>query len=158
MAEEDGDTEEAPKKRSKLPLILGLLVAVLGGVGSFYFMYSNGLEVEEVAAEEEDHGPVAEAYFVELDPIIIPLGEGLSNRSLRFQAHLEVRRSEQERIAALRPRILDVLNTYLRAVEVETLEDRRALLLMRSQMLRRIQVVVDEHAVHDLLITEFFIN
>ena len=61
-------------------------------------------------------------------------------------------------IEALEPRILDVLNTYLRAVDLELLQDRRALLMLRAQMLRRVQVVTDDQAVKDLLITEFIVN
>ena len=58
----------------------------------------------------------------------------------------------------LRPRILDVLNGYLRAVEVAELEDPSALVRLRAQMLRRIQVVAGEGRVNDLLISEFVLN
>ena len=158
MAEEETVADEVPKKPSKLPLVLGLIIAVFGGAGAFFFMYSSGSEPAEEVVEELEEGPLPDAFFVALDPIVVPLGDGITNRSLRFQAHLEVQRSAQERVEALSPRILDVLNTYLRAVELETLQDRRALLLLRAQMLRRIQVVVDSTAIQDLLITEFFIN
>ena len=158
MAETE-DAEDAPeKKRSKLPLLLGLLVALLGGGGAFFFMYTGGLQPEEKVVEDLTPGPVSEAHFVALDPIVIPLGDGLTNRSLKFTAHLEVQQAAAAQVEALKARIIDVLNTYLRALEIEALHDRRALLLLRSQMLRRIQVVVDSTAVQDLLITEFYIN
>ena len=56
------------------------------------------------------------------------------------------------------PRILDVLNTYLRAVEVRDLEQPASLARLRAQMLRRVQVVTGEGRVRDLLITEFVLN
>ena len=56
------------------------------------------------------------------------------------------------------PRILDVLNTYLRAVEVRDLEEPAALVRLRAQMLRRVQVVTGEGRVRDLLVTEFVMN
>jgi flagellar FliL protein len=56
------------------------------------------------------------------------------------------------------PRIQDVLNTYLRAVDVEDLEEPAALLRLRAQMLRRVQVVVGDGPVRDLLVTEFVLN
>lgn len=56
------------------------------------------------------------------------------------------------------PRIADVLNTYLRAVEVRDLEAPAATVWLRAQMLRRIQVVAGEGRVRDLLITEFVLN
>ena len=52
----------------------------------------------------------------------------------------------------LMPRIQDVLNSYLRAVEVRQLEDPSALLRLRAQMLRRVQIVTGEGRVRDLLI------
>ena len=56
------------------------------------------------------------------------------------------------------PRVLDVLNTYLRAVEVRDLEEPAALARLRAQMLRRVQVVTGEGRVRDLLVTEFVLN
>ena len=56
------------------------------------------------------------------------------------------------------PRVLDVLNSYLRAVEVSDLEDPSALVRLRAQMLRRVQIVTGEGRVRDLLVTEFVLN
>ena len=58
----------------------------------------------------------------------------------------------------LKPRVMDVLNGFLRAVEVQELEDPAALIRLRAQMLRRIQIVVGEGRVNDLLIVEFVLN
>ena len=58
----------------------------------------------------------------------------------------------------LMPRILDVLNGYLRAVEVSQLDDPTALIRLRAQMLRRVQIVTGEGRVRDLLVTEFVLN
>ena len=49
------------------------------------------------------------------------------------------------------PRILDVLNSYLRAVELADLEDPSAMVRLRAQMLRRVQIVTGEGRVRDLL-------
>lgn len=51
-----------------------------------------------------------------------------------------------------------MLNGYLRAVETSELEQRAALVRMRAQMLRRVQVVTGEGRVRDLLIMEFVLN
>ena len=56
------------------------------------------------------------------------------------------------------PRVLDTLNTYLRAVDVADLENPAALAKLRAQMLRRVQVVTGEGRVRDLLVTEFVLN
>jgi len=58
----------------------------------------------------------------------------------------------------LKPRIVDVLNGYLRAVTFAEMADPNALARLRGQMLRRIQVVTGEGRVKDLLIMEFVLN
>ena len=49
---------------------------------------------------------------------MISLPPGASARHLRFTGQLEVAPEHAAEVAALMPRVLDVLNTYLRAVEV----------------------------------------
>lgn len=163
MADEEETAVDAPKKASKLPILIALLVAVGGGAGAFFFMYSSG-HTEEVVVEEPVEAPdsalpsLADISFVPLPPMVIALGEQNANRLLRFQAQLEVNAGMEETVAHLEPRIMDVLNTYLRAVAVEDLENRRALIRLRAQMLRRIQIVTGGEHVRDLLITEFVLT
>ena len=161
MADAEEPQEAAPKKKSKRPLILGLgLFLALGG-GGFYAVYA-GLLFAPAApmAENADHTAQAlpDIAFVPVDPVLVSLGLASDNRHLRLAAQLEVERAGEAEVAALMPRILDVLNGYLRAVEVAELEDPDALVRLRSQMLRRIQIVTGEGRVRDLLITEFVLN
>jgi flagellar FliL protein len=69
-----------------------------------------------------------------------------------------VAKDKAEEVTGLVPRILDVLNGYLRALDVAELEDPDALVRLRSQMLRRIQIVTGEGRVRDLLVTEFVLE
>ena len=89
---------------------------------------------------------------------MISLPPGASARHLRFTGQLEVEPEHAAEVAQLMPRILDVLNTYLRAVEVRDLEQPASIARLRAQMLRRVQVVTGEGRVRDLLITEFVLN
>jgi flagellar FliL protein len=77
---------------------------------------------------------------------------------LRFRGHLEVRAGQEAAVENLMPRVMDVLNSYLRALDFEEIERTSALIKLRSQMLRRIQLVVGEGRVRDLLVTEFVLN
>jgi flagellar FliL protein len=61
-------------------------------------------------------------------------------------------------VTLLIPRILDVINGYLRSVEVAELAYPNALVRLRSQMLRRILIVTGEGRVRDLLVTEFVLH
>lgn len=160
MAEAEQPQDAAPKKKSKLPLILGLVLFLALGGGGFYAVYSGlilGQSSPEAAHAEggEELPPIA---FIPLDPVTISLGEVDEGIHLRFGAQLEVNTEAEAEVTLLKPRILDVLNGYLRAVEIAELADPHALVRLRAQMLRRIQIVTGEGRVRDLLITEFVIN
>lgn len=95
--------------------------------------------------------------FVPIEPLVISIG-GTDVSHLRFRAQLEVRSTYREEVEKLMPRVVDVLNSYLRAVAVEDLSNNSALVRLRAQMLRRVQVVTGGDRVNDLLIMEFVLN
>lgn len=155
--------EDSPAKRTKTPLVLGLILALALGGGGFFAVYSGLLLGTHAPAGEATHDaePESEApkvAFVPIDPLIINMGGGTSRQYLRFQAQLEVDPGHEAEVTAMLPRIIDVLNGYLRAVELRDLADPAALVRLRAQMLRRVQVVLGEGRVNDLLIMEFVVN
>jgi flagellar protein FliL len=160
VAEAEQPQDAAPKKKSKLPLILGLVLFLALGGGGFYAVYSGlilgqGGHSAAQTAHAEELPPIA---FVALDPVTITLGDVAESLHLRFGAQLEVNSEAEPDVTLLKPRILDVLNGYLRAVDLAELTDPHALVRLRAQMLRRIQIVTGEGRVRDLLVTEFVIN
>ncbi|MFN5998910.1 MAG: flagellar basal body-associated protein FliL [Paracoccaceae bacterium] len=160
MATAEATLEEAPKKRSKKPLLIGLVLALVLGGGGFYATFS-GLILgggEDHASEEAAPGPLMGVAFVPLETMVISLGPDSGSEHLRFTAQLEVVDSAAGDVTTLTPRILDVINSYLRAIDTASIEDPHAMARLRAQMLRRIQVVTGEGRVRDLLITEFVLN
>ena len=161
---------EAPKKKSKMPLVLGLVLALVGGGGGFYAVSSGlllGSNESEPSAEkhdshdegkEEDIAKTPKVAFVPIDPLVISISGTNGSRFLRFAAQLEVPPEYQEDVTAIMPRVVDVLNGYLRAVDLEELSDPDVLVRLRGQMLRRVQVVTGQSQVNDLLIMEFVLN
>lgn len=161
MAEADAPQDAEPKKKSRKPLILGLVLALLLGGGGFYAAWSGLIlapAAPEHAGKEEKPGPLPDIAFVAVEPVVISLGPGSSSSHLKFTAQLEVAKSYAGEVTLLMPRILDVLNSYLRAVAVAELEDPAAMARLRAQMLRRVQIVTGEGRVRDLLVTEFVLN
>lgn len=151
--------DAVPARRSRTGLIVGLAGALALGGGGFYAIFSGMLDPAALLQSEAPaHAPAADVAFVALDPIMISLAPGASARHLRFSGQLEVEPLLVDEVTMLMPRILDVLNTYLRAVDVRDLEQPAAIARLRAQMLRRIQVVTGEGRVRDLLITEFILN
>lgn len=163
MSNTDVETEEAPKKASKLPLILGLVLALVGGGGGFFAVYSGLLfgsaPSEEAAAQvETEIDGLPDVGYVALDPFIVSLSSDGAASLLRFAAQLEVPSTHLEEVERVKPRIIDVLNGYLRALSAEDIESPDALVQLRAQMLRRVQIVTGSERVHDLLVMEFVLS
>jgi flagellar FliL protein len=163
----DGD-ETVKKKPSRLPLIIGLVLALLGGGGGFFAVQSGMIGGQN--AEQAGHAPgddgephvetkaLPDVAFVEVPPVLISLGPNAQANHLRFRASLEVPVQYQSEVEGILPRVQDVLNSYLRALEASDLEAQGALVRLRGQMLRRIKLVAGEGRVNDLLVLEFVLN
>ncbi|SEK21951.1 flagellar FliL protein [Roseivivax marinus] len=190
MADATADEADVTAKKSKLPLILGVVLALLGAAGGFFAVSSgmilggggsdaaaasaNEATAEETATPMEDDTDIeggAEApptavapvelgdiAFVELPPLLVSLGPGAQNTHLRFRATLEVPSRHAAEVTTLQPRVLDAMNSYLRALSPADIEAQDALLLIRAQLTRRVQLVLGEEKLRDLLVLEFVLN
>jgi flagellar FliL protein len=166
MPKKKEDTGDAPVKRSKMPIILGLVLALVGAGGGFYAVWSGIILAGEshdgqAPDEVDDHtvtGSMPEVAYVPIEPLVISLGDGATGKHLRFRAHLEVVPAYRADVEHLMPRVIDVLNSYLRALELTDLTDKAALVRLRAHMLRRLQIVTGEGRINDLLIMEFVLN
>ena len=157
MADATADAPPPAPRRSRLPLVIGLVLALLAGGGGFYAVYS-GLLNDLLPDAQPAPPSMGDGAFLEIAPLTVSIGGIGETRHLRFAATLEVPRRHEADVARLMPRILDVLNGYLRAVEPEEFGRPGALIRLRAQMLRRIQIVAGDGRVRDLLITEFVLN
>ena len=157
------ETQASPEGGSsfKLLIISGIFSLVAAG-GGFYAATQGmiplpGMQKDE-RVEKTEAVPLGDVAFVEIAPMLVPMGNLLSNRHLRFRAELEVDPAYVHEVEVLLPRIVDVLNGYLRALDRDDLERSAALVLLRANMLRRVQTVVGDGRVKDLLIMEFVVN
>lgn len=158
---EDLTGDDAKKKRSKMPLILGLVLALLGGGGGFMAVQAGLIGGSHEEADEEPMEVVEDLpalAFVPMETLVINLPQNSQAKHLLFTAQLEVEPAYVGEVTELLPRVVDILNGYLRSVDLAELESPTALIRLRAQMLRRVQVVVGEGRVNDLLIMEFVLN
>ena len=86
---------------------------------------SNGAhaEMDHIAADRSE----TSASFVPLRELIISLGPNSRAKHLKLVMTIEVTKEAEEQVAALAPRIRDVLNTFLRAVDERDFEVPRAM-------------------------------
>lgn len=159
-AEKTPERERARGGTRRRAWLLGLLLALPVGAGGFYAAYTEPWR--SAPAESADAGAPAPAAlvhdYVALAPIMINLGNSEKPQVLRFVAQLEVAPQHVAEVERLMPRIIDMLNTYLRALEMHEIQEPAALLRLRAQMLRRVQIVAGSGRVNDLLVTEFILN
>jgi len=173
MTDAVANAEETPAKPSKMPLIIGVVLAIVGGGGGFYAVQSGLLPFGKGAAPQMAHAAdemsggvdrgetvedIADLAFIEMDPLVITLRKASGLKHLRFRAQLEVDVAHQAEVEKILPRVVDVLNSYLRALEIADLTDPMALPKLRAQMLRRINIATGQGRVRDLLIMDFVLN
>ena len=154
---------EAPKS-GKLPLIIGLVLALVGGGGGFFAVNQGLILAPESTAgtnkaeTAEPANAFADLAFIPMDPLTISMPRSSRYAHLRFRGELEVSKTHVAEVQTILPRLVDVLNSYLRALEVSDIEEPASLARLRSQMLRRVQVVAGPGRINDLLIMEFVLN
>lgn len=166
MANTEEEVAEAPAKRSKMPLIIGLVLALAGAGGGFFAVWSglilggesHAADTSDGGGKQAEPGAVPDVSYVPIEPLVVSLGDGMSGKHLRFRAQLEVVPAHRADVEHLMPRVVDVLNSYLRALEMGDLTDKAALVRLRAHMLRRAQIVVGDGRINDLLIMEFVLN
>lgn len=165
MTDAAAEPTEEPAKGGKGPLLIGLVLLLVGAAGG-YFAVSAGLlpfgAAPEAHVEETHHEmdvtSTEDIDFISVPGMVISFTGGGRRLLLRFSAELEVSKAYKQDVEVLLPRIVDVLNGYLRALEVSDIDDPMALTRLRAQMLRRIQIVTGRDMVRDLLIMEFVLN
>ena len=155
------EVEEAPKA-SKMPMVIGMVAALVGAGGGFFATFSGMILApppqEEMVEEAPELLALPDVAYIPIEPVVVSVGAPSERRHLRFRAQLEVPEKYKTDVESVLPRVIDVLNGYLRAIRTEDLEKSTALLQFRSQMLRRIDIVTGPGRVNDLLIMEFVLN
>ena len=73
-------------------------------------------------------------------------------------AEIEVAANDAATFEAMMPRVRDLFNTYLRAVEARDLEQPNATMRLRDQLLRRLRVIAEPASPRDLLFTSFILR
>ena len=151
-----------PKKASKGPIILGLFACLVGVSVGFLITYSGLILAEEspsqTSSAQTELEDLSEISFVEVPPIVVNLRPGSANKHLSFSSQLEVPIPYRKDVEHLLPRIIDVMNGYLSALETEDFESPAIIVRLRSQLLRRVQVVAGLDRINDLLVMEFVLN
>ncbi|MCC5991520.1 MAG: flagellar basal body-associated FliL family protein [Rhodobacteraceae bacterium] len=148
------DASAKPRLRA---VMLALVAALVLGGGGFLAVYQGWLLGPGDSAPTP--APMTLDFdFIAIDSMTISLvpGSGVSN--LQFAAQIEVPAHAYAEVMRMHPRFVDVINTYLRAVNPQDLAEAEALFRLRAQILRRLQTIAGQGNIRDFLITEFVLR
>lgn len=175
MSEASATADDAPVQKGKArPLLAVLIAAGLAGGGGFFAVYSGTLDVPYLGkllgraapGQGDSHGGGADSEhaaapppaFIALEPLIISLGPDSKSAHLKATLTIEAAAGRAAEIEAVKPRLVDMLNGFLRAVDERDFASPHSMERLRAQMLRRVRLVSPPGAVQDLLIQEFVLN
>lgn len=150
---------DKPKRSLKRLIFMAVIVLVLAG-GGFALSYLGVIQglIGGGESSADSHGSAEDhPSFVPIETITIVL-PGTPPRQFRMTAQIEVAPGQAAAVQAMMPRVQNILQGFLRAVEPDALADRAAWFDLRLQMLYRVRMVLGEAMVRDLLITDFIVN
>lgn len=160
-----GEAEDGkPKKGGLIGAILTPILLAAASFGTVYSLPGQKVEVEhsgemtEEAYKAEEHLDFTPKNLdiVELNEFVVSLRQG--RQVLRILLAVE---APSESAASIDPndlRLRDAFMSYLRAIEVEQLEDVTFMPQLRAQLLRRAKLVLGDENVSGILITDFLIR
>lgn len=134
---------------------LFLISGSVGGTLFFTGFFSHKATPEEIAAEKNK--PVAIdlskiAFYAMPEMLVNLTRQGKKASFLRMVVKLELTNGEEVKtLDALKPRIIDQFQAYLRELRVEDVEGSSGLQRLREELLKRVNQVVAPIKVHDIL-------
>lgn len=148
--------------KSALASAIGAIAVGGAAAGAAYLVTPTSTDCLEPAAsaapKERAKPEIKDVAYINIEPLIISLGPEARSKYLKISISLETSKSHEEDLNALGPRIRDVLNSYLRAVDEGDLQRPAGMTRLRAQMLRRLQLVAPDDSISDILITDFVLT
>ena len=150
----------APRRKGRLMLMLGaggLVLTLAAGAGAYIFVPHVGEMVQGLLGKKAKPEQTAGAgpSFVDLPEMALTLPNNGHARQLRIRMSLELAKRPDDfpPNQILSPRVYDALLTYLRTLREGELDSGLALDRLRSDLYRRLTLVLGPGVVSDVLIT-----
>lgn len=142
----------------------GLLVVLLGGgAGAYFFLFKSAPDAAtQVAGATIPALPLVPpdvAYF-DMPDLIVNIQTADGNAAyLKLGVSLELASAaEKAGLQALRPRIVDQFQAYLRELRVDDLKGSAGVLRLKEELLRRVNMAAAPYPVKDVLLKEMIVQ
>ncbi|MDR3448810.1 MAG: flagellar basal body-associated FliL family protein [Alphaproteobacteria bacterium] len=153
---------EAKGKKKKKLIIIGAVVGILliaGGGGGYWFMTKKQAELtaaQQAAAEADKSKPV---YYNLGDMIVNLSGEGKHPNYLKVKISLELAdEKDLPLMDAIKPRIIDNFQVYLRELRIEDLRGSAGMYRLREELLMRVTEAAQPVRIRDVLFQEMLVQ
>ncbi len=150
-----------PKGKSKLLLIVIAAVVLLGGgAGGYFFLLSP-------KKDKADHAEVEKKVTAFLDIKDMVIGMSPDNAQatiggahvMKLHVALEIADAKElSAVQALQPRIEDIFHVYLREMRPVDLQGSAAILRLKDELMRRVNLAVYPKKVEAILIKELLVQ
>ncbi len=167
QGEGEDEGAEAPKKRSKLPLILAAVVLLGGGGGgAAWYLGLLGGPPDDIEAEAASldptagmADPTAPGAMLEIDPFIANLADDGGSRYLKTTFQIEFATDVVPPDAQARtPQIRDLLLTLLTSKTFEEIRTPAGKQNLREDIINRVNQAIDDDTVRAVYFTEFIVQ
>ncbi len=162
---EGGEDDESPSKsgfglkKLLLFVILPLVVLLGGGIGAAWFfgVFDTLFGEAEAMGAEGEEGP---GYFYEMDEILVSMGAaGRKSSFLKMRISLELeKKTDEVRIKAVLPRIIDNFQVFLRGLRIEELQGSHGVYRMKEGLRARVNAAAHPAKVKDVLVQQMLIQ
>ena len=170
MGSGDGKADEneadedvvAPKRSKKLLLIIGVATALfvvvggLGALGMLPFLHHTSSPKKTTEVASASHDPV----FVDLPEMVVNLDAGPRRETFaKVQCRVEAASAaDGAQVTKAAPQIVDMLQTYLRAMRPDEMKSGAGLYRLKEAFLARAMIVLPAARLNDILFQELIIQ
>jgi flagellar FliL protein len=160
---EDLESGEGKKKSKKMIIILavvGALVVLGGGGGAAYFMTHKHSEEDAAAAQKTMGDQKGNPVYFPLGDLLVNLsGEGKHPNFLKVKISLELAdEKDVPLMEAIKPRIIDNFQVYLRELRIEDLRGSAGMYRLREELLMRVTEAAQPVRIRDVLFQEMLVQ
>lgn len=171
VAEESGEPKKKKKKGGKLKLIIIILLlliilGVLGGAGYMMFLKPKPEETAENAPAKKSAAPKKEkkkegtgiGMLYPLENFIVNMADSGGTRYLRVTLQLELDDTKKKFVEALdmrKPQLRDAILTVLASKRYEEVSSAQGKLILKQELLRRLNSLITEGSIVNIYFTEF---
>ena len=155
---EEGTKKKGKKKLVMIVAIITLVVLAGGGGAAFFFLHkTEQTEAEKQQAEADKKG--APVYYSLGDQLVNLSGEGKHPNFLKVKISLELAdEKDLPLMDAIKPRIIDNFQVYLRELRIEDLRGSAGMYRLREELLMRVTEAAAPVRIRDVLFQEMLVQ